>query len=336
MTERILVATAPAVLTTGAANTVLTVSAATDIAAGSVELATAAEATTGADTTRAVTAAGVKAVVDAHVASADPHPTYLTAAEGNAAYQLLDADLTDIAAIADAQGDIIVRGAAGWERLAKSATSTDVLTAGASQPAWAAATGGSSSSLPHYSKSRTDLHSGATFRYGPLTTNGTTGAAAGSFAQRPFWWPFIADRTLTIATINCYCWTLEAGSTLRLGIYNCTDEWVPTTLVADYGTVSGAATGLKTATGTSTVPAGPFVICVWPSNHAAVRWSVASSHNASGSKPLGHPLEGSTHGAWRLQTETADYSAGLPSPITATSLYMMSVTAVCPDITVSY
>lgn len=60
----------------------------------------------------------------------------------DARYQALDADLTDIAAIADAQGDILVRGASGWERLAKSATSTDVLTAGASQPTWAAASSG--------------------------------------------------------------------------------------------------------------------------------------------------------------------------------------------------
>lgn len=61
------------------------------------------------------------------------------------AFQPIDADLTDIAGIADAQGDIIVRGAAGWERLAKSATSTHVLTAGASQPGWAAPSGGGSS-----------------------------------------------------------------------------------------------------------------------------------------------------------------------------------------------
>ncbi len=35
----------------------------------------------------------------AHVAAADPHPTYLTQAEGDAAYQPLDADLTAVAAL---------------------------------------------------------------------------------------------------------------------------------------------------------------------------------------------------------------------------------------------
>jgi hypothetical protein len=39
------------------------------------------------------------AAITAHEAAADPHPTYLTAAEGNAAYQPLDSDLTAIAAL---------------------------------------------------------------------------------------------------------------------------------------------------------------------------------------------------------------------------------------------
>jgi hypothetical protein len=40
--------------------------------------------------------------VAAHVAATDPHPQYLTSAEGNAAYQQLDADLTAIAALSTA------------------------------------------------------------------------------------------------------------------------------------------------------------------------------------------------------------------------------------------
>lgn len=62
-------------------STTLSVSAATDTAQGIVELATTGEATTGTDTSRAVTAAGVKAVVDAHVALSDPHTQYLKEAD---------------------------------------------------------------------------------------------------------------------------------------------------------------------------------------------------------------------------------------------------------------
>lgn len=51
--------------------------ASSDTVSGIVELATTGEATTGTDTTRAVTAAGVKAVLDAHVALSDPHTQYL-------------------------------------------------------------------------------------------------------------------------------------------------------------------------------------------------------------------------------------------------------------------
>ena len=40
----------------------------------------------------------VAAAVSAHEAAGDPHPGYLTAAEGNAAYQPLDSDLTAVAA----------------------------------------------------------------------------------------------------------------------------------------------------------------------------------------------------------------------------------------------
>jgi len=109
--------------------------------------------------TGATTASGARTALELGTAATTAATAYATAAQGATADTALqpatigvtvqgyDADLADIAAIADAQGDIIVRGASGWERLAKSATSTDVLTAGASQPTWAAASGGSSDPL---------------------------------------------------------------------------------------------------------------------------------------------------------------------------------------------
>lgn len=58
---------------------------------------------------------GVAATLDAaHVAAGDPHPQYLTAAEGNAAYQPLDSDLTAIAALAPTDDDIIQRKSGAW------------------------------------------------------------------------------------------------------------------------------------------------------------------------------------------------------------------------------
>jgi hypothetical protein len=95
------------------------------------------------DKVDAISTFGASLVDDVDAAAARTTLGLGTAATTDAsAYQPADADLTALAGIAGVQGDIIVRGASGWERLPKSSTATDVLTAGASQPAWAAAAAG--------------------------------------------------------------------------------------------------------------------------------------------------------------------------------------------------
>ena len=122
MTERIAQATAPVTVSTNATHTTFAVNAATDTAVGVVELATTAEATTGTDTTRAVTAAGVKAVVDAHVAAGDPHPGYLTAAEGNAAYLALVAGGSSVENVGAIESNVQTVGATGATETLDTAT----------------------------------------------------------------------------------------------------------------------------------------------------------------------------------------------------------------------
>jgi hypothetical protein len=61
-------------------------------------------------------------------------------ADGSLAFQTLDADLSAIGNISGQRGDILYYGAAGWTRLAKG-TSGYMLTMGANDPAWAAASG---------------------------------------------------------------------------------------------------------------------------------------------------------------------------------------------------
>jgi hypothetical protein len=52
-------------------------------------------------------------------------------------YQTLDEDLTTLAAIADVEGDLLIRGASGWERLAKGAGLQALrMNAGATRPEW--------------------------------------------------------------------------------------------------------------------------------------------------------------------------------------------------------
>lgn len=301
-TARTISTTAP--LTGGgdlSANRTLAVSAASSTAAGVVELATDAETITGTDTARAVTPANVAA---AYVAKS----------------------------LADAKGDLFVASAADTVTRLAVGTNDYVLTADSAQATgvkWAAAAGGGggiSAAFPHYGRAaRADVFAGITNGYLPLSCmTGSVSNAGASLAQRPFWWPFILDRPMVVSAVATWCWASEASSTLRAGFYACDDEWVPTTLLADYGTMSGASTGAKTVTGTTEIPAGLFSLCLWPSNHTTVRWSKPSvgtplafgeTSQASGTYNLG----------WRLQSETADYSAGLPASITASTLYPFTV-----------
>ena len=68
--------------------------------------------------------------------------------------QPLDADLTDIAAIADVQGDIIIRGASGWQRLAKG-TTAQILAMNSTDPEWVSGNIGVGQTWQDVSASRT-------------------------------------------------------------------------------------------------------------------------------------------------------------------------------------
>lgn len=71
-----------------------------DDATASEQRTTLGLGTAAVENTTAFDAAGTAAAaVAAHLAASDPHPQYLTATEGNAAYQPLDSDLTAIAAL---------------------------------------------------------------------------------------------------------------------------------------------------------------------------------------------------------------------------------------------
>jgi predicted secreted protein len=67
------------------------------------------------------TAAGAIAT---HEAASNPHPGYLTQAEGDAAYQPLDTDLSTIAGLAASDGQLIKRVAGAWA--ASAITKSDV------------------------------------------------------------------------------------------------------------------------------------------------------------------------------------------------------------------
>ena len=202
--------------------------------------------------------------------------------------QAYDADLADIAGIADAQGDIIVRGASGWERLAKSATSTDVLTAGASQPAWAAAPGGSSGQQAIVREGNTQWHQS------PYIT-GATGTAW-PIINRTYYTPFYFATSVEISAIAL---NVTVGGTasnvVRLGLYSSSSTTrMPATILAQ-GTVAGDSTGTKTLTlGTAQTVSG----LVWVASCPQGSTSPGSTWMAT-SVPVGQlPLIGETAASW--------------------------------------
>ena len=148
------------------------------------------------------------------------------------------------------------------------------------------------------------------------------GAAAGgaSIAQRFHLVPLFVPRAVTVARIRAQCGTLEAGSTLRLGIYAADDALNVGDRVADWGTVSGAAAGEKIISGLSTaLTAGWYWLATWASNHAVARWH---KWNVTGSSTaLWSPGGASVNlgrNNWGRLAIGVDYTAGLPSTTAAT------------------
>lgn len=242
--------------------------------------------------------------------------------------QAYDADLADIAGLADVQGDILVRGATGWERLAKSATSTDVLTAGASQPTWAAA----SSSGVGYTDAPGDSAmarssngiSGQGYHY-PAGMSGVSSASS-SQAQMAGWVPFWLPKACT-PTLFIYCWTAQAGATARFSVWsNDGDNFKPSTLLEDVGTVSGATAGNKEVTGAVSVGPGWVWVGVWASNHSSVRWSRGSS----GRGPMGDSANANGRSVWGYSASALDYSSAWSSTLPTLAAFDNVVNAQTP------
>lgn len=151
--------------------------------------------------------------------------------------------------------------------------------------------------------------------FGPANALGFALSPAGQQAQRLCLHPVVLNRPATVSDLSTYCSTSEAGSTLRLGLYGMDDNLRPTTLIADYGTVSGASTGGKTATGTTVVD-GPFMLAVWASNHTTVRWSRYSViRELYGESSVGY---GRTN--YFLTATSVDYSNGFPQRLPTLSV----------------
>lgn len=220
------------------------------------------------------------------------------------------------ASLVDAAGDLIYATAADTVARLPLGTAGKVLTvnSGATAPEWATVSSGAPTPR------RFVLPSSAHYLT-PVTISDIDGAfQTSSLAQQAMWWPCYTHRDVTVAALATYCGTLEAGSTMRFGLYaNTGSDLAVGSLLADFGTVSGASTGTKEVTGSQAVSAGWFWVCNWISNHTTVRWlrrsfgsglppSFAGVQNAYGRHYMGY------------KATSVDYSAGLPSSPPALTL----------------
>lgn len=77
-------------------------------------------------------------------------------------------------------------------------------------------------------------------------------ATANVPVNRMFALPFWPGRTCTLTALAGDVTLALVGGNLRMGLYNADSAGLPTTLVADYGTVSAGLTGIRTISGLST------------------------------------------------------------------------------------
>lgn len=124
------------------------------------------------------------------------------------------------------------------------------------------------------------------------------------------WTPCYTHKRITIDSIATYVFVGEAGSTCRFGIYNADSTFLPGTLLADYGTVSGATTGQKDASGSTVVNPGVFWLATWFSNHTAVRFT-SVTYTVSNTF-FGDTVANNSVGQM-LRLANQDYSAGFPA-----------------------
>lgn len=98
-----------------------------------------------------------------------------------------------------------------------------------------------------------------------LTIPGVKGGWMGTYtltAERLVYLPMLVHTAITIDQLVLEVETLDAGSSIRMGIYKADVNWQPTDLVKDYGTVSGASTGVKTITYEQALAPGRYLLAI--------------------------------------------------------------------------
>ncbi len=243
-----------------AARTTLGLAIGTNVQAFDSDLAAIAALTSAADKMLYATGAGTWALADLTSAgrallddaNAAAQRTTLGLAIGTDV-QAYDADLAALAAISPSQGDIIYHNGTAWVRLAAGTSGHYLQTQGTgANPQWAAASGGSS--LPVQPLVADTTYSGLPGVHIHAAAHSAIPSFTSTVADRAVFGFFSVTSQVTVNAAEIRVTTAGGGSAAaRLGIYQCSAAGIPTTLTADFGTVSCSSTGRKTLTGLSQV-----------------------------------------------------------------------------------
>lgn len=158
----------------------------------------------------------------------------------------------------------------------------------------------------------------------------TGGASNGTCAQRARWWVWSTDRLLSIQ-IYINVATLEAGATLRVGLYNVNENLEPTTLIEDCGTLDASSTGAKFVNATAK-PLGTFCVAAWASNHSTVRYNRGASSIGEGQLSFGDINRYSGNYGYCWGVDAVDYSGGLPAVAPAVTVQRLTTNLIMPGV----
>jgi hypothetical protein len=123
------------------------------------------------------------------------------------------------------------------------------------------------------------LKGSVTQRFYSSPANGTAISTASIVANTLYAMPFLAEKEITIDSINMFVSTLGTGSNLRFGIYKDSNLY-PSSLVLDSGPVASATVGIKTFAANLTLPSALYwLVCVCTATAPIVRGFTAASLN---------------------------------------------------------
>jgi hypothetical protein len=136
-----------------------------------------------------------------------------------------------------------------------------------------------------------------------------------------FLYPLFFGKTVTIDRIAFECTTASAATTCRLGLYDSNGTGgAPSTLIADFGTVATATTGVKELTVSQSVTAGLKFVAFSGSSTSVSYRALATPTNALDRTQFAFPddtttLFGSSGGeVWRISQSYGTY----PNPASPT------------------